>query len=69
MAARKVMNLKQIADAYGVDYRTLKRDMALREGLYDDLDAADFDDSKFYPIHQKIIEEYFGKMPEMKKHE
>lgn len=65
--ARKVMTLKQLADAYGVDYRTFQKDMVQHAGLYDDLDDANFDGRKYYPIHQNIIEEYFGKMPENKK--
>ncbi len=69
MAVRKVMNYKQIADAYGIDYRTLKKDMALRDGLYDELDDAGFDESKFYPVHQEIVESYLGPMPETKKHQ
>jgi len=66
MAARKIMNLKQIADTYGIDYRTFKKDMGQMEGVYNDLDNVGFDGRKFYPIHQQIIEEYFGRMPEIK---
>jgi len=61
--ARKVMALKQIAAAYGVDYRTFKRDMARHERLYDALYNAGFDGRKFYPVHQNIIEKYFGQIP------
>ncbi len=65
--ARKVMTLKQIADAYGVDYRTFQKNMDQQESIYDELDDAGFDGRKYYPIHQGIIEDYFGKMPENKK--
>ncbi len=60
---RKVMNLNQIAAAYGVDSRTFKRDMARHERLYDELYDSGFDGRKFYPIHQNIIEKYFGQIP------
>ena len=67
MGTRKIMNLKQIAQAYGADYRTFKRDMENRSGIYDELEDAGFDGSKFYPIHQQIVEDYFGPIPEPKK--
>ncbi len=63
--ARKVMNLNQIAAAYGVDYRTFLRDMARHEHLLDELDKAGFDGRKFYPIHQNITEKYFGIIPKL----
>jgi hypothetical protein len=62
--SRKVMALKQIAAAYGVDYRTFRKDMNRHAGIWNELEAAHWDGSKFYPIHQGIIEKYFGKMPE-----
>ena len=65
--ARKVMTLKQIADAYGVDYRTFQKNMNQQENIYDELDDAGFDGRKFYPNHKKIIEDYFGNMPTNKK--
>ncbi len=63
--ARKVMNLNQIAAAYGGDHRTFKKDMARHERLYDELCDSGFDGRKFYPIHQTIIEKYFGIIPKL----
>jgi len=57
------MTLKQLAYAYGVDYRTLQKDMARHEKLFDELDDAGFDGRKLYPAHQKIIFKYFGELP------
>ncbi len=63
--ARKVMDLKQIAAAYGVDYRTLRSDMLKIDHLYDELDAAGYGGRKFYPIHQALMEKYFGIIPKL----
>jgi hypothetical protein len=66
--SRKVMSFKQMAEAYGVNHRTFRNDMRNHEGLVELLEAAQFDGRKFYPIHQQIIEEYFGRIPENNKH-
>jgi hypothetical protein len=65
MANRKVMYLKQIADAYGVDYRTFKKDMERKE-VFEELTESGWDGLKFYTREQEIVEKHFGPMPDKK---
>jgi len=60
------MNFKQIATAYGVDYRTLRKDLKKYGGFWQELEDSGFDGIKFYPKQQKIIEKYLGKIPSNK---
>ena len=56
------MTFKQVADTYGVDPRTLRKDMNECDDIWNELEDAGWDGRKLYPIHQDIIERHLGKM-------
>jgi len=64
--SQKVMNFKQIATAYGVDHRTLRKDLEKYKELWQELEDSGFEGVKFYPKQQEIVEKYLGKIPSNK---
>ena len=60
--SQKVTTFKQVADAYGVDPRTLRKDMNECDDIWNELEDAGWDGHKLYPIHLEIIERHLGKI-------